>query len=151
MIRLTFEPFDPGALLSGFCQGRAEVGAVATFTGLARAEAGSTSILELEAYPGFTEAQIGKTADQARLRFGLDDLMILHRVGKIAPGDAVVFVATAARHRRAAFEACDFLMDYLKSKAPFWKKEHGPEGPRWIEPKPSDHADLARWEKETSE
>ena len=155
MIRLTYETFDPGALLSEFCRGRAEVGAVATFTGLARAEAGSTTILELEAYPGFTEAEIGKIADKARGRFGLDDLMILHRAGKIPAGEPVVFVATAARHRRAAFEACDFLMDYLKSQAPFWKKEHGPDGARWIEPHDRDHADLARWdpkpaEKETS-
>ena len=150
MIRLTFDPFDPGALLSEFCRGRSEVGAVATFTGLARAEAGATTILELEAYPGFTEAEIGKVADRARARFGLEDVLILHRVGKISPGEPVVFVATAARHRRAAFEACDFLMDYLKSKAPFWKKEHGPDGARWVEPRPEDHADLARWEKETS-
>jgi molybdopterin synthase catalytic subunit len=151
MIRLTFDPFDPGALLTEFCRGRAEVGAVATFTGIARAEAGAAVALELEAYPGFTEAQIGKVAERARARFGLDDLAILHRIGRIAPGEAVVFVATAARHRRAAFEACDFLMDYLKSKAPFWKKEHGPDGARWVEPRAQDHADLARWEKETSE
>lgn len=150
MIRLTFDPFDPGALLTEFCRGRTEVGAVATFTGLARAEEGSTTTLELEAYPGFTEAAIGKIADQARTRFGLLDLAILHRVGKIAPGEPVVLVVTAAKHRRAAFEACDFLMDYLKSRAPFWKKEHGPDGARWIEPKPEDHTDLARWEKETS-
>ena len=149
MIRLTFDLFDPGALLSEFCRDRSEVGAVATFTGIARAEAGATVALELEAYPGFTEAEIGKVADRARARFSLDDLSILHRVGQIAPGEPVVFVATAARHRRAAFEACDFLMDYLKSKAPFWKKEHGPDGARWIEPRAEDHADLARWEKET--
>ena len=148
-VRLTFDPFDPGALLTEFCRGRSESGAVATFTGLARADAGATTALELEAYPGFTEAQIGKFADQARVRFGLDDFEIVHRVGRIAPGEAVVFVATAARHRRAAFEACDFLMDYLKSKAPFWKKEHGPDGARWVEPRPEDHADLKRWEEET--
>ncbi len=149
MIRLTFEAFDPGALLTAFCQGRAEVGAVATFTGLARAEAGATQTLELEAYPGFTEAAIGKVADQARGRFGLADLEIVHRIGRIAPGEPIVFVATAAGHRREAFEACDFLMDYLKSKAPFWKKEHGPGGPRWIEPSDRDHADLQRWDKDT--
>jgi molybdopterin synthase catalytic subunit len=146
MIRLLDQAFDPGALLSGFCQGRAEVGAVASFTGIARAEAGATTILELEAYPGFTEAEIGKIAEQARARFGLADLLILHRVGKIVPGEPIVFVATAAAHRREAFEACDFLMDYLKSRAPFWKKEHGPAGERWIEPRAEDHADLARWE-----
>ena len=146
MIRLSEERFDPGALLSDFCQGRSEVGAVASFTGIARAEAGATTVLELEAYPGFTEAAIGKIAGQARERFGLADLMILHRVGKIAPGEPIVFVATAAGHRREAFEACDYLMDYLKSRAPFWKKEHGPAGERWIEPHARDHADIARWE-----
>ena len=146
MIQLTDQPFDPGALLTAFSLGRTETGAVATFTGIARAEAGSTAILELEAYPGFTEAEISRIADQARERFGLHDLSILHRVGRIAPGDAIVFVATAASHRRAAFEACDFLMDYLKSKAPFWKKEHGPDGARWIEPTTQDLADRDRWD-----
>ena len=145
-IRLTQEPFDPGALLSGFCRGRAEVGAVASFTGIARAESGAATALELEAYPGFTEAEIGKIAETARERFGLADLLILHRVGKIAPGEPIVFVATASAHRREAFEACDYLMDYLKSRAPFWKKEHGPGGERWIEPHARDHADIARWE-----
>ena len=147
MIQLTDQPFDPGALLTTFSAGRTETGAVATFTGIARAEAGSTAILELEAYPGFTEAEIGRIADQARERFGLHDLAILHRVGRIAPGDAIVFVAAAASHRRSAFEACDFLMDYLKSKAPFWKKEHGPDGARWVEPTAQDHADRDRWDR----
>jgi molybdopterin synthase catalytic subunit len=145
-IRLTSEPFDPGALLSDFCRGRAEVGAVASFTGIARAEAGATAILELEAYPGFTEVEIGKIAETARQRFGLADLLILHRVGKIAPGEPIVFVATASGHRREAFEACDYLMDYLKSRAPFWKKEHGPQGERWIEPTARDQADVTRWD-----
>jgi molybdopterin synthase catalytic subunit len=150
MITLSEAPFDPGALLSEFSKGRSEVGAIATFTGLARAEAGEAAILELEAYPGFTEAEIRKIAEQARTRFALDDLMVRHRVGRIAPGEPIVFVATAAKHRRAAFEACDFLMDYLKSRAPFWKKEHGPAGARWIEPRAEDHADAARWDKETT-
>ena len=145
MIRLTDTLFDPGALLTEFSKGRTETGAVATFTGLARAEQGRAAILELEAYPGFTEAEIGKIADQARTRWDLHDIAILHRVGQIAPGDPIVFVATAAGHRRAAFEACDFLMDYLKSRAPFWKKEHGPDGARWVEPSAQDHADRARW------
>jgi molybdopterin synthase catalytic subunit len=144
-IRLTETAFDPGALLTEFTRGRTETGAVATFTGLARAEQGATQVLELEAYPGFTEAEIGKIADEARRRWDLHDLAILHRVGKIGPGEPIVFVATAAGHRRAAFEACDFLMDYLKSRAPFWKKEHGPEGARWIEPTAQDHADRERW------
>lgn len=146
MIRLVAEPFDPGALLGEFCRDRSETGAVATFTGLARAEQGQTAVLELEAYPGFTESEIGKIADAARTRFSLQDSLIVHRVGQIAPGEPIVFVATASAHRREAFEACDFLMDYLKSKAPFWKKEHGPSGARWIEPRDQDHADVARWD-----
>lgn len=145
-IELRQAPFDPGALLSGFCAGRSEVGAVATFTGIARAEAGRTEVLELEAYPGFTEAEIGRIAETAGERFGVEDLLIVHRVGQIAPGEPIVFVAAAARHRRAAFEACDYLMDYLKSRAPFWKKEVGPGGARWVEPRPEDHADVARWD-----
>jgi len=145
MISLTDQGFDPGPLLSGFCRGRAETGAVASFTGLARAEGGETRVLELEAYPGFTEAQIGAIAETAKMRFDLQDLMIVHRIGQIAPGEPIVFVATAAAHRRAAFEACDYLMDYLKSRAPFWKKEHGPDGARWIEPRAQDHEDIARW------
>lgn len=149
MIKLSSEPFEPGALLTAFARGRAETGAVATFTGIARAEQGRTAILELEAYPGFTEAEIGKIAEQARGRWSLDDLMIVHRVGQIAPGEPIVFVATASGHRRAAFEACDFLMDYLKSRAPFWKKEHGPDGARWIEPTGQDYADAERWTKES--
>jgi molybdopterin synthase catalytic subunit len=148
-VRLTDQAFDPGAELAGFAKDRAEVGAVATFTGLARADGGATRVLELEAYPGFTEARIGEFAEAARARFGLIDLAVVHRVGKMAPGEPVVFVATAARHRRAAFEACDYLMDYLKSRAPFWKKEHGPDGARWIEPRAEDHADMSRWDKET--
>jgi molybdopterin synthase catalytic subunit len=146
MISLTDQVFDPGALLTDFCRGRTETGAIASFTGLTRAEQGKTSMLELDAYPGFTEAEIARHVATAVERFGLQDVRIVHRVGRIAPGEPVVFVATAAAHRRAAFEACDFLMDYLKSRAPFWKKEAGPAGERWIEPHPHDHADIARWE-----
>ena len=145
MIRLTDRPFEPGALLTAFCAGRQETGAVASFTGLARAEQGSVCALELEAYPGFTEAEIGRMADAARERFGLQDVCIVHRIGEIAPGEAIVFVAAAAAHRREAFEGCDMLMDYLKSRAPFWKKEHGPAGARWIEPTARDLADAERW------
>jgi molybdopterin synthase catalytic subunit len=145
-VALTEAPFEPGALLTAFAAGRRETGAVATFTGLARAEAGATTILELEAYPGFTDREIERIAKAARERFSLDDLQIVHRVGRIAPGEPIVFVATAASHRRAAFEACDHLMDYLKSRAPFWKKEHGPDGQRWIEPRLEDYADAKRWD-----
>jgi len=146
VIRLTQAPFDPGQALGEFCRGRTETGAVASFTGIARAEQGRTDILELEAYPGFTEREIARHAEAATERFGLQDVLILHRTGPIPPGEAIVFVATAAAHRRAAFEGCDFLMDYLKSRAPFWKKETGPDGVRWIEPTDRDRDDLARWE-----
>lgn len=146
MIRLVEASFDPGALLKEFCGDRSEVGAVATFLGLARAEGGETRVLELEAYPGFTEKEIAAFAAAARERFDLQDLLIVHRTGAIPPGEPIVFVATASSHRREAFEACDYLMDYLKSRAPFWKKEHGPGGARWIEPRAQDHKDIARWE-----
>ncbi|MFI4973801.1 MAG: molybdenum cofactor biosynthesis protein MoaE [Caulobacterales bacterium] len=146
MIRLTQEPFEPGAELTRFCAGRCETGAVASFVGLARGETGQAVALELESYPGFTEAEIGKIAGVAGERFSLQDCLIVHRIGRIAPGEAIVLVATAAGHRREAFEACDFLMDYLKSRAPFWKKEHGPEGSRWVEPTARDLDDVARWD-----
>ena len=146
MLRLTAEPFEPGALLTEFSQGRAETGAIVSFTGLARAEDGSVTALELEAYDGFTDTAIVAMAQAAQARFGLQDILIVHRVGRIEPGEAIVFVATAAAHRRAAFEAADHLMDYLKSRAPFWKKSHGPGGDRWIEPRAQDYEDAARWD-----
>lgn len=145
-VRLQTEPFESGALLTAFTAGRTETGAVASFTGIARAEAGATTTLELEAYPGFTDAEIGRIGRAAADRWGLQDWLVVHRVGRIAPGEPVVFVATASSHRREAFEACDHLMDYLKSRAPFWKKEHGPDGTRWIEPTDRDRTDAQRWE-----
>ncbi|MDG2521600.1 molybdenum cofactor biosynthesis protein MoaE [Caulobacter segnis] len=146
MIRLQTEILDVGALTAGFCADRSETGAVATFIGLARAEGGATRVLELEAYSGFTERQIALMVEEAIARFGLHDVAVVHRVGAVAPGEAVVFVATAAPHRREALQACDQLMDYLKSRAPFWKKEHGPDGARWIEPTGKDLADAERWD-----
>jgi len=145
-VRLQTGPFDPGALLTAFTAGRDATGAVVSFTGIARGEAGAVTALELEAYPGFTDVEIARIAEAASERFSLHDLLIVHRTGAIAPGEAIVFVATAAAHRRAAFEAADHLMDYLKSRAPFWKKEHGPDGARWVEPTDRDRADAERWE-----
>jgi len=146
-ITLTEDPFEPGALLAGFCAGRSETGAVASFTGLVRGEQGGADSLELEAYPGFTEAAISEIVEAAIARFTLQDALVVHRIGPMAPGEAVVFVATAAAHRRAAFEACDQIMDYLKSRAPFWKKQHGPDGVRWIEPTVADISDATRWDE----
>ena len=145
-VRLQTGPFRPGELLETFCADRHEAGAVVSFTGLMRAEDGDAQGLHLDAYPGFTEAEITRAEATAASRFGLQDSLIVHRHGAIAPGEAIVFVAAAAAHRRAAFEAVDHLMDYLKSRAPFWKKSIGPKGERWIEPTPQDHADAARWD-----
>ena len=146
-VRVQTEPFDAGALLTGFSQGRARTGGIVSFTGLTReATAGAAvTTLELDAYPGFTEPAIAAMEAEARARFAVQDVLVVHRYGPIAPGEAIVFVATAAEHRRAAFEAADFLMDWLKTRAPFWKKETGPDGERWIEPRPSDYDDVERW------
>ncbi|MGI9170745.1 MAG: molybdenum cofactor biosynthesis protein MoaE [Caulobacteraceae bacterium] len=149
MIALATEAFDPGAELNRFCRGRRETGAVASFLGLARGDGGQG--LELEAYPGFTEGEIDRIAAEAAARFALHDVAVVHRVGRVAPGEAVVLVLTAAAHRREAFEGCDFLMDYLKSRAPLWKKEHAAAGPRWVEPTARDRVDVARWGAEPKE
>ncbi len=147
MVRIQTEAFDPATLLSQFSAGRTDCGAVVSFTGLARAatDGEPVSALELDSYPGFTEAAIEAMAAQAHERFEVRDLMVVHRYGPIAPGQAIVFVAAAAEHRRAAFQAADFLMDKLKTEAPFWKKESGPDGERWIEPRAPDYEDAARW------
>ena len=145
-IRLQTEPFRPGELLEQFTAGRRETGAIVSFTGLMRAEHGSADTLHLDAYPGFTEAEISRTETAAQARFALQDSLIVHRHGLIAPGEAIVFVATASAHRRAAFEAADHLMDYLKSRAPFWKRSSGAGGDRWIEPTAQDLEDAARWD-----
>ncbi len=146
MIRLLTEPFDPGAELNAFSAGRTVTGAVAGFLGIARGEAGQPVALELEAYPGFTEQAIATFVETAIDRFGLQDAAVIHRIGPIAPGEPIVLVLTASPHRREAFEACDYLMDYLKSRAPFWKKEHGPDGAaRWVEPTGRDLSDIKRW------
>jgi len=145
-VRLSCEAFEPGGLLTAFCEGRSETGAVVSFTGLARAEKGVVTDLELDAYPGFTEAAISEQVGAAAQRFGLQDVLIVHRIGKVGPGEPIVFVATASAHRRAAFEGADFLMDYLKSRAPFWKKSHEADGARWIEPAAQDYVDAARWD-----
>jgi molybdopterin synthase catalytic subunit len=144
-VRIQIDPFAPGDLLAGFCEVRSDAGAVVSFTGLVRAEGQTVEALELEAYDGFTDLEIGRIADDVARRHGLVDVLIVHRIGRVLPGDPIVFVATAASHRRAAFEAADQLMDYLKSRAPFWKKSHETGGARWIEPRPEDYQDAERW------
>lgn len=128
-------------------EGRKDVGALVTFTGLCRDEAGTLSALELEHYPGMAEAELTRIAEQAVERWPLTGLTVIHRFGKIAPGENIVLVIAASSHRRAAFEAADFLMDYLKTRAPFWKKEHLVTGSssNWVEARDCDDQDAARW------
>lgn len=136
------EPFDAAALTQGFGAG---AGAVVTFTGLVREDDGLTA-LEIEHYPGMTERALSEHAQAAAERFGLTDVLVVHRHGRIAVGEPIMMVATAACHRRAAFDAADFLMDWLKSRAPFWKREIGTQGPRgWVAAKDEDEAALNRW------
>ncbi|MEM6747205.1 MAG: molybdenum cofactor biosynthesis protein MoaE [Pseudomonadota bacterium] len=138
---------DPEAALSTLRRHvESQAGAIASFTGVMRAEGGAATALTLQHYPGYTDIEVRKIAERARDRFDLLGLLVRHRVGPMVPGDVIVVVAAAAQHRREAFEACDFVMDYLKSAAPFWKKEEGPDGGRWVEPTDRDLADRQRWE-----
>ena len=149
MIRVQSDPIDSGALLDRFQSGRTDIGAVVCFTGLVRdaSKGEDVSALELDHYPGFTEQRIEEIEAEARRRFDLIDVLIVHRHGRMQPGETIVLCAAASAHRRAAFEAADFMMDALKTDAPFWKKESGGAGERWIEPREQDHADRARWTK----
>ena len=148
-IDLRKETFDPGALLNAFQAQAAGAGAVVSFTGTVREACGEQTVtaLELDAHPTFTAKELARIEAAARDRWPLVDVLIVHRHGRLSPGEPIVLVATAAAHRRAAFEAADFLMDHLKTDAPFWKREIGPDGSRWIEPRPEDRSDRARWQE----
>jgi len=149
--RLTHDRVDAPAELAAFERARREAGletgAIVSFAGLVRVENGDVRALELEAYPGFAERLIDEMAASVAERHGLLDWRIVHRIGLVQPGETVVFVATASRHRRNAFEACDQMMDFLKSRAPFWKKSHEAGGARWIEPRAQDYTDASRWDR----
>jgi len=138
-------PFDLGAELAGFGVGRSDVGAVVSFTGVVRDDSGAMEALELEHYPGMTQRAIAQIVDQAVTRWDLADVIVIHRHGRLGIGEQIMMVATAARHRAAAFESAEFLMDYLKSRAPFWKKEHGRDGTSWVAAKDADEDALKRW------
>jgi molybdopterin synthase catalytic subunit len=137
--------FDAGAELNAFSAGVSGAGAVVSFTGIVRDSDGTLSAMEIEHYPGMTEAAIGAIIDQAQTRWELVDVLVIHRYGKLEPGAQIMMVATASRHRVAAFEAAEFLMDYLKSRAPFWKKEFGHDGATWVAAKDEDESALTRW------
>jgi molybdopterin synthase catalytic subunit len=145
MSLLSAGPIDPAALLAAFTLEAAGAGAIASFTGLVRGEDG-VSELWLDHHPRLTEQVLAEIAEDARLRFEVAGLTMVHRTGSIGVGEPIVFVAAAARHRRAAFDAVDYIMDRLKTDAPFWKRETGEGGARWIEARAEDHADRARWE-----
>jgi molybdopterin synthase catalytic subunit len=138
-------PFDLGAESTVFAAGAKGAGAVVTFTGVVRDNGGTLAAMEIEHYPGMTERAIGAIMDQASARWGLIDALVIHRYGRLAGGEPIMMVATAAPHRADAFAAAEFLMDYLKSRAPFWKKELGPDGAVWVEAKDEDEAALSRW------
>ena len=148
-VRVQSEAFDLGAEVAAFTAGVSASGAVVSFSGIVRDEGGTLSSMEIEHYPGMTEKALEAIRAEAVQRWSLEDAMILHRHGMLAVGEVIMMVATAARHRGDAFAAAEFLMDYLKSRAPFWKKEFGADGSAWVAARDEDEAALTRW-SETS-
>ncbi|WP_066702442.1 molybdenum cofactor biosynthesis protein MoaE [Celeribacter ethanolicus] len=143
-ISVQSEDFELAQVLKGF--GKApNTGATVSFTGLVRDDTGTLDHMEIEHYPGMCEAAITKIAEEAGTRWSLTDCLVIHRYGQLRPGDQIMMVATAARHRVEAFEAAEYLMDYLKSRAPFWKKEVTREGADWVAAKEADEDALKRW------
>ncbi|MBA4269538.1 MAG: molybdopterin synthase catalytic subunit [Methylobacterium sp.] len=147
-IRIQREDFDLTAEIATLSAGRRDIGAVVSFTGLCRDEGGTLAALELEHYPGMAEAEIARVAERAAARWPLLGLLAIHRYGRVAPGEQIVLVIATSAHRRAAFEAADFMMDYLKTRAPFWKREHLADGTTggWVEAKEEDDDAARRWE-----
>ena len=147
--RVAIQPqdFDLGAEVARLREGDHGVGAVCSFVGTVRGGAGEggLTLLELEHYPGMTEQSIEAIIDAALSRFDILAARVVHRIGPLRPGEQIVLVAVSSPHRGQAFQACEFLMDYLKTQAPFWKKEHTPQGARWVDARSSDDAALARW------
>jgi molybdopterin synthase catalytic subunit len=148
-IRIQPDDFDIGREIAALTQGRSDVGAVVTFSGICRGSEDGASIaaLTLEHYPGMAEAEITRHAETAMSRWPLMGVSVIHRVGRLAPGENIVLVITASQHRQAAFEAAEFLMDYLKTNAPFWKRVEGAAGASWIDAREHDDAATARWAK----
>ncbi|OJW45988.1 MAG: molybdenum cofactor biosynthesis protein MoaE [Thiobacillus sp. 65-1059] len=141
------EVFDLGAEVEAMRRGRTDIGAIASFVGLARDHNAGSGVqaMTLEHYPGMTEKALAALVEEAKSRWTLLDVTLIHRVGRLLPGDPIVLVAVAGQHRGEAFAACEFIMDYLKTRAPFWKKEETPEGERWVDARASDDAAAARW------
>ena len=141
------EAFDLGAEVDAMRAGRTDIGAIASFVGLARDlnEGSGVQAMTLEHYPGMTEKALAALVEDANARWTLLDVTVIHRVGRLLPGDPIVLVAVASQHRGEAFDACEFIMDYLKTQAPFWKKEQTAEGARWVEAKATDDKAAERW------
>ena len=147
MIRVQREDFDVGRELDALTRGKTSIGGVTSFVGLVRDMAGGEKIsgMTLEHYPGMTERQLADIEAEAHRRWQLDAVLIIHRYGELKPGDRIVLVATASPHRDAAFDACRFLIDWLKTKAPFWKLEETPQGARWVDAQASDDDAAKKW------
>jgi molybdopterin synthase catalytic subunit len=146
-VRVQAEDFDVGRELASLTQARTDVGGLASFVGLVRASNDGSSVdgMTLEHYPGMTEKALADICAQAHSRWDLIDSLVIHRVGHLSPGDRIVLVGVASAHRGEAFEACEFIMDYLKTRAPFWKKEDTAAGERWVEARASDDVAAGRW------
>jgi molybdopterin synthase catalytic subunit len=145
VIRIQQEDFDVGAEIARLKGGRTDIGAIVSFIGTVRDQAGAVEEMTLEHYPGMTEAELARIEEEANARWPLQASLIVHRIGRLVPGDNIVLVLTASEHRDAAFDAARFLMDYLKTRAPFWKRETGKEGSRWVEASAGDAAVTTRW------
>lgn len=166
MIRVQEQDFDPGAELSRFGAGNHGIGGICTFVGVVRGadDAGAgdgdgngggggesgVGAMTLEHYPGMTEKELARIEAEARRRWPLEDTLVIHRHGRLVPGDRIVLVATASAHRKAAFEACEFLIDWLKTQAPFWKKEETAAGARWVDARATDDAAADRWRRDSA-
>jgi len=148
-VRVQTEDFDVGAELARLRAGRPEIGALAAFVGLVRdlSDGSTVSGMELEHYPAMTQKALEGIVEQARARWNIFDALVIHRVGRLKPTDQIVLVAVAGAHRGDVFQACEFIMDYLKTQAPFWKKEQTAAGSRWVDARISDDVAAARWEQ----
>jgi len=145
-VRIQREDFDTGSEIAALTHGRSEIGAVASFVGVVRGDEGLTALI-LEHYPKMTEGEIARIVAEAETRWPLAGVTIIHRIGRLPVGERVVLVAVASSHRGAAFAACEFLMDYLKTRAPFWKQEERGDAGAWVEAKQSDDEQAARWRR----
>ena len=144
-VRVAPDRFDSGAELTAFTERQSDAGAVVSFSGIVRNDGGDLTAMEIEHYPGMTEKALEKIEAEARTRWSLADSLIIHRHGPLGPGEVIMMVATASRHRADAFAAAEFLMDYLKSRAPFWKKETRGDGQSWVAARDEDEDALTRW------